>query len=114
MPEDESRPRLLLDGEQFELFAKAAVVAFVGLFPALEKLIEEFFVGIRNPVDALQLRIAFSIAPVRARKRHDLVAVSGDLLQVLNVASAAQIDEHPAQLLADELLGGFFQGQRRL
>ena len=67
MPEDQPRPRQLLDGEQVELLAQHAMVALLRLLDLVQILVEVLLAEERGAVDALQLRVLLVAQPVRAR-----------------------------------------------
>src|SRR6185436_12190656 len=66
MPEDEPRPRGLLDAEQIEGGPQLAVVAFLRLLEVLQMDLELRFGRERGPVDALQLLVLLGALPVGA------------------------------------------------
>ena len=53
MPENQSRPRQLLDGKQVELLPQHAMVALPGLFLPVEKIVEVFLGEKRRPINSL-------------------------------------------------------------
>ena len=91
MPEDQSRPRQLLDGKQIELLAQHAMVALLGLFLLVDEIVEVFLREERRSVNALQLRVLLVAQPVGAGNVQQLERL--DLPGRRNVRAAAEIQK---------------------
>src|SRR6266581_293779 len=98
-PQHETGPELLVDAEQFELFAEHAVIAPFDLLESLQVIVKLPLVRPHRAVDALQLRISFVAAPVRPGDREELERA--DLPRPLDMGSFAQVDEAVVLVDAD-------------
>jgi hypothetical protein len=91
MPENQPRPRQLLDGKQIELLTQHAMVALPGLFLLVQKIVEIFLREKRGPVNALQLRVLLVAQPVGAGNVQQLERF--DLPGRRDVRAAAEIQK---------------------
>ncbi len=91
MPENQPRPRQFLDGKQIELLPDHAMVALLGLFLLVEKIVEVFLREKRRPVNALQLRVLLIAQPVSAGNVQQLECL--DLPGRRDVRAAAEIQK---------------------
>ena len=91
MPENQPRPGQFLDGKQIELLPEHAMVALLGLFLLVEKIVEVFLREKRRPVNALQLRILLIAQPVGAGNVQQLERL--DLPGRRDVRAAAEIQK---------------------
>src|SRR6266581_3341695 len=98
-PQHKTGPELLVDAEQFELLAEHAVIAPFDLLESLQVIVKLPLVRPHRAVNALQLRISFVAAPVRAGDRQELERT--DLSGPLDVRSLAEIDEAVVLVDAD-------------
>src|SRR6266542_673405 len=96
--------RLLLEVEQVELAAEAAVVAPLGLLEPEEILVELLLVRPGGAVDPLQLGILRVAAPIGAGDVHQLKGLAQPPGR-RQMRPDAQIDEIPLAIEADLLLG---------
>src|SRR5277367_1324740 len=103
MPENQPRPGEFLDGEQIKLLSEHAMVALLGFFLLVQKVVEVFFREKRSPINALQLRILFIAQPVSAGDTEQLKGF--DLASRRNMWSAAEVGE-----LAGAVDGNLFIG----
>src|SRR6185295_11752892 len=98
------RPRrVLVEMNQVQLAAEAAMVTRLRLFEALQIRIEVLGVVERRPVDARQLRLRLVSAPVGARERQQLDRL--DRFGILQVRAAAEVDEVALLVERDVALG---------
>src|SRR5437879_5422242 len=95
MPENKSRAGLVLNAEKVELRAEFTVIAALGLFQAMQVLVELFLREKARSVNALELRIALVTLPIRASNAHQL--------ECLNAAGRRDVR---AATEVDELAGG--------
>ncbi len=91
MPENQPRPRQFLDGKQIELLPDHAMVALLGLFLLVNKIVEVFLREKRRPINALQLRVLLIAQPVSAGNVQQLERL--DLPGRGNVRAAAEIEK---------------------
>src|ERR1700730_11209193 len=91
MPENQPGPRQFLNGKQIELLAQHAMVALLGLFLFIEKIVELFLRKKRRAVNTLQLRVLLIAQPVGASNIQELERF--DLASRRNVRAAAEIQE---------------------
>src|SRR5262245_56929902 len=90
-PQDQALPRLLTDGEELQLFAEDAVIAFLGFIDLGQVGVEVLLGKERGAVEALELFAAGVVLPVSAGDAEDLEGA--DLARVRNVRAAAEINE---------------------
>ena len=95
---------MLLEVEQVELDAEAAVVALARLLEPLEVGVEIGLRVERGAVDAGQLLVVLVAAPVRAGEPGQLERL--DRLRVLEVRAAAEVGEVALGVEGDVALGG--------
>src|SRR5688572_15036967 len=101
MPEDETRPHDLLNGEEVELLAQHAVVPLPCLFQPVQMRVELVLGMERRPVDALKHLPALVAPPIRPR--------SGEQLEVLqppgarHVRTPAQVEKGAVAIDGDDL-----------
>ena len=103
MPENQTRPSELLDGEKIELLSENAVVALLGFLDAVEIVVKILLRVERGPVDALQLRILFIAQPVGSGDIEQLECLN--LPGGRNVRSPAEIGELSRSVNGDLLIG---------
>ena len=89
--------------EQVQLAADAAVVALLGLFEAVQVVIELLLVGPGGAVDALEHLVARVAAPVGTGHLHQLEGL--ELAGGGHVRTAAQVDPVALAVQADGLVG---------
>ncbi len=109
VPEDQAGAGFLLNAEEIELGAEAAMVAALRFFELVEILVELFLIDETRGVNSLHLRIAFVALPVGAGDVHQLerfYAAGGR-----DVRAAAEVDEFPGGVERDHRLDGFFLDQ---
>src|SRR5215472_1913948 len=70
MPEDEAGAGLVLNAEEIEFRAEAAMIAALGLFKLVEIIFEFFLIDEAGTVNPLHLRILFVAFPVGTRYAH--------------------------------------------
>ena len=90
-PQDQAAADQLADGEQLELLAEHAMVAFLRLFQLVQIGVEVLLAEERGGVEPLQLLAAGVVLPVGAGDAEQLEGA--DLAGVRNVRPAAQVDE---------------------
>ncbi len=90
VPEGRAR-RDVVEGEQVELHAEAAVVALLGLGPAPQVGVQLLLAGPGRAVHALEHRPGLVAAPVRTGRAQQLERA--DLARAGHVRAAAQVDE---------------------
>src|SRR5262249_47745118 len=100
-PQDQTATHGGADGEQAELLAQEAVIAFLGLLQLMEILVEVLLTEKGGAVEALQLRTVGVVFPVGTGDTEELERP--DLAGVGNVRPTAQINE---LALAVEAQGG--------
>jgi hypothetical protein len=103
-PQGQTGADLFVEDEDFQLAPQLAVVALLGLFEHLQVLVEFLLVAPGRAVDALEHGVLLVAAPVRARHRHQLEGVGGDLPRVLHVRPAAEVLERVVLVGADDRL----------
>ena len=101
VPEHGAR-RLLLEVEQVEVLADAAVIALLGFLEAMQIGREILVVEPRGAVDALEHLVARIAAPVGAGHLHELEAL--ELAGGRHVRAAAQVEPVALAVEADRLV----------
>ena len=72
LPEDQARPDMIFRGEKLKLFAKAAVISFLGFFQRIQILFEGFLIKKGGTINTLQHIIFFIATPVSASHPQEL------------------------------------------
>src|SRR5579864_5423968 len=103
VPEGGAR-RVLVEVEEVELLPEHAVVALARLLEPLEIRVEIVLRVERRPVDPRQLRLRRVPAPVGAGEPRQLERL--DRLRVLQVRTAAEVDEIALRVQRDVAVGG--------
>ena len=102
VPQHETGTDLLLDGEEVEALAEHAVVAFLGLFQAVQVFAQVLIGKEGGAVDALEHLAAFVAPPVRARHAQELevpeAAGAGD------VGATAEVEEGAVAVDGDDFV----------
>src|SRR5262249_35522618 len=90
-PQDQTAAGNRTDGEQPQLLAEHAVVAFLGLLDLVQVGVELLLVEEGSTVEALELFAAAVVLPVGTGDAEQLERA--DLARVRNVRTAAEVDE---------------------
>src|SRR5262245_39694757 len=98
-----ARPDLLVEVENLELAADAAMVAAAGFLELVEVLVELFLGLEERAIDALEHRVLLAAPPVGAGDAHELEG--RDLLRRVQVAAAAEVGEGAMGALRDPVVG---------
>src|SRR5690349_23299453 len=106
MPEDEAGSGFVLNAEKIELRAELAMIAALGLFQAMQVLVEFFLREKTGGVNALELWIALVPFPIRAGDTHQLERLNA--FGGRDVRSATEINEFAGGVERDDRLYGFF------
>src|SRR5208283_2035325 len=103
MPEDQPWTGEFLDGKQIELLPEQAMIALLGFFLLVQKIIEILLGEKRSPVNALQLRVFLVAQPIRAGDAQQLKGF--DLPRRRQMGSTAEVGELAGAIDGDLFIG---------
>ena len=90
MPQDQAVADRFLDGKKIEFLAQFTVVPFLGLFQAIDVLLQHLLLRVAGGVDALQHLVALIPAPVSAGQ--------GEQLEIFAQAAGGRHVRPPAEI----------------